>query len=364
MDGRILYVTFVDMDKNMKTASSVRPQKIYHAFQDMGVEVKLLSGPDNQYKDRKENVKDIMAWLEKNRPKMCYIEPPSGPFLCPYDLKLLKILKKKEIPISIFYRDAYWKFPYMGIQKMHILNKLKQRVVYYMQKRDWKVIEKTCSRIYFPSVSLAEYFVHDNISILPPGCELIDIVDTRNKEDEIPTAIYVGGVTERYGAYLLLDAFSKMNESRTYVKLNIICPKEQWECLPLEYQKCKLKGWLKVNHISGKENLKELYQKSDFAVLPLKKNDYNDVAVPVKLFEYVSHLKPIISTNCDEMAQIVRENNVGLVVDDNTEQLIEGISKLLNDNDQFQEYKKNCKLMRENNTWNKRVETIMQDAYQ
>jgi len=88
------------------------------------------------------------------------------------------------------------------------------------------------------------------------------------------------------------------------------------------------------------------------------------VAVPVKLFEYVSHLKPIISTNCDEMAQIVRENNVGLVVDDNPEQLIEGISKLLNDNDQFQEYKKNCKLMRENNTWNKRVETIMQDAYQ
>ena len=64
------------------------------------------------------------------------------------------------------------------------------------------------------------------------------------------------------------------------------------------------------------------------------------------------------------MAQIVRENNVGLVVDDNPEQLIEGISKLLNDNDQFQEYKKNCKLMRENNTWNKRVETIMQDAYQ
>lgn len=109
MDGRILYVTFVDMDKNMKTASSVRPQKIYHAFQDMGVEVKLLSGPDNQYKDRKENVKDIMAWLEKNRPKMCYIEPPSGPFLCPYDLKLLKILKKKR-------------FQFLSSIEMHIGN--------------------------------------------------------------------------------------------------------------------------------------------------------------------------------------------------------------------------------------------------
>lgn len=363
MDGRILYVTFVDMDTDAKTASSVRPQRIYRAFQDIGIDVKLLSGPDNQYKERKANVKDIFVWLEKNRPQMCYIEPPSGPFLCPYDLKLLKLLKKKNIPVSIFYRDAYWKFPYMGIQKMNIINKFKQKVVHYMQKRDWKVIVKTCSHIYFPSVSLAEYFVRDNISTLPPGCELIDnMAENEDRDDRPPTAIYVGGATERYGIYLLLDAFSKINEKQICVNLKLICPKEQWNCLPLEYRKYERNDWLEINHVSGKENLKDLYQKSDFAILPLKKNSYNDVAVPVKLYEYVSYLKPIVSTNCDEIQKIVKENNIGLVIEDNPEQLIKGIEKLLNDNQKFQEYKKKCKLMRENNTWSKRAETIIRDS--
>lgn len=357
----LLYITYIDMDSLPKTASSVRPQKIYQELKKSNIQIKLLEGQDNLYEKRKANVKEILKWLENNRPDMCYIESPSGPFLCPYDLKLLKVLNKKNIPTSIFYRDAYWKFPYMGIRRKSIYNSLKNRIVRYMQKRDWRVIVDTCTLIYFPSESLANYFKIKNFKTLPPGCEMADDNVMNTKNDKCPTAIYVGGATKRYGIYLILDTFKRLNDTEIQSKLKVICPKEQWECLDIEYQKYLDNDWLEVYHTADRKKLKELYQDSDFALLPLLKSEYNDIAVPVKLYEYVSYLKPVISTNCCEMKKIVTQNEIGIVTGDTSEEFEQAVRTMISNKKQFIEYKNNCFYMRKNNTWSKRVETIVED---
>ena len=81
MKLKILYITFTDFGE-LASGSSVRPFRIYNALVNLGHEVKLLEGQQNRRKERRVKVKEIIDWLDENRPDICYVEPPSGPLQC------------------------------------------------------------------------------------------------------------------------------------------------------------------------------------------------------------------------------------------------------------------------------------------
>ena len=134
----ILYITFIDFGE-FKSGSSVRPQKMYDAFRQLGHEVKLLEGQQNRRAERKQKTAEILSWLDSHTPDICYVEPPAGPFFNAIDLKLLKKVHGMGVPIALFYRDAYWKFAkWWGVKGP------KKWLLTHMHKRDLKVFEKTC----------------------------------------------------------------------------------------------------------------------------------------------------------------------------------------------------------------------------
>jgi glycosyltransferase involved in cell wall biosynthesis len=55
--------------------------------------------------------------------------------------------------------------------------------------------------------------------------------------------------------------------------------------------------------------------------------------MPIKLFDYMSFGRPIVATRCRDMAALVNELEVGLVVDDTVDGLAQGIIRLLKDCD-------------------------------
>ena len=57
-----------------------------------------------------------------------------------------------------------------------------------------------------------------------------------------------------------------------------------------------------------------------------------------------------------EVANFINSNKIGIVCDDNVESLYEALINI--DLKTISEYTKNQKLLKENNTWNKRVEEI------
>ncbi|NMA66292.1 MAG: hypothetical protein GX957_08660, partial [Clostridiaceae bacterium] len=107
---KILYIVFVDYN-TYASGSSVRPHMILDAFLQLGAEVKLLEGQQNKRQERRCKVRKIFTWLKDNRPDICYVEPPTGPFFNTIDLQLLHHIHKMGIPIGLYYRDAHWKFP-------------------------------------------------------------------------------------------------------------------------------------------------------------------------------------------------------------------------------------------------------------
>ena len=164
----VLFVMFKDVAAVPDSGSSVRPLKMLQAFKNIGCKVTLLEGLQNDVARRHKNVRRIIDGLkEGKRYDCCYVEPPSGPLFCPTDLTLLKELKRREIPVGLFYRDAYHLFPQNFSQE----GRLKEAVIRHMAHRDFKTFSRTCEVAYVPSRSFGELVGFPiPTKPLPPAC--------------------------------------------------------------------------------------------------------------------------------------------------------------------------------------------------
>lgn len=343
---KILYITFVDFD-SLTSGSSVRPKKLYDAFIKKGHEVKLLTGLQNRKIERWKNCYKFFKDIKKEKYDLCYIEPPAGPIFnfCDH-LLMLYIAKIKKIPMGIFYRDAYWKFAKWN----DVGNKLKTLVIKYMHIFDLQIIKATCSKVYFPSKMMADLFEIKGKDTLPPGCEDIKVIKDENISGI--QLVYVGGMNEQYGGQLLLESLEKVN-SKKRVNLHLVCRKDDIKYL----EKYKDKEWLTVYHASGEE-LINIYAKGNVAIIPRKIDLYMNFAMPIKLLEYVTFEMPIISTNCTEVANFINSNNIGLVCEDNVESIATVLENITEE--QLKLYNDNIIKAKKNNTWEKRVDKILE----
>lgn len=344
--SRLLLITFIDFGE-MKSGSSVRPQRMYDAFCELGYDVTLLEGLQNRKFERLKKVYGTYKEIKHNLPDFCYIEPPSGPFFNLCDHMLMLYLHRKKVPMGLFYRDAYWLYAdfwsVRGIKKWFLTQ---------MHKFDLHIFKKTCKVIFFPSQTMADLFEMKNKAILPPAGMEIATKEHENNRN----ALYIGGVSKFYGTDIMLKAFKILNEERNQkITLTLCCREREMKDF---FDNYKNKSWLNVVHLSGDDQLKPLYDSCDIALYPSKRDDYMDFCMPVKLFEYLSRAIPIVSTDCRETARFVEENKIGLVSEDNPQSFANMVEKLINDDKLLKEFKNNAKKsLREKNLWKHRAET-------
>jgi glycosyltransferase involved in cell wall biosynthesis len=342
----MLFISFIDFG-DMSSGSSVRPQRMYHAFEELGYEINLLSGLQNRKLERNRNVYKKYRELKKNGlPDFCYVEPPSGPFFNLCDHLLLIWLKLKGVPIGLFYRDAYWKFADWWQVKG-----LKRFFIVKMQQFDLFIIKRTCKVVFFPTKSMADLFVFKEPSkgILPPAGDNMILMPHENTNN----VVYVGGVSHRYGTDILLEAFEILNE-QLHIKINLklVCREAATSVL---FEGYRNRHWLEIINASG-EALKSIYNSSDIAVFSGRRDVYMDFSMPVKLFEYMSYGLPVVTTNCVEAASFVKNNGIGLVAKDNAQSLAENIARLYKEPELKQKIHEQCiKTLLEGNLWQHRA---------
>ena len=63
-------------------------------------------------------------------------------------------------------------------------------------------------------------------------------------------------------------------------------------------------------------------------IQPRHRSPYNDIAVPIKVMEYLAYGRPLLATDCVEQARIVREADAGIVVADTVDALADGLRRL------------------------------------
>ena len=362
-EKKILYITFTNLSATASTGSELRPQKMLAALRESAAEVRYVTGVQNDFKSRMEAYRTAMGWLKEWRPDLCYIEPPSGPLFFSCDRQLIRTLHALHVPIGLFYRDAYWRFPELigdAAEQKSIKAALKAKVIYLMQRRDWRLYLKNCKRIYFPTALMASYFDCKQAGVLPPGCT--SHIDGPTPHNTIPSAVYVGGATERYGMPLLLSAGQLVNQHTLKLKINVVCQEPAWNAFLETHPQynCPM-PWLEVHHLNAGARLEQLYGECDFAVIPLVKNTYHDFAFPVKLAEYLSHLLPIVSTDCVETQAFIDENKIGLVAEAAPGPFAAALARMAEDETLRSSFRMQAVRARADNLWTKRADKVIHD---
>jgi glycosyltransferase involved in cell wall biosynthesis len=175
--------------------------------------------------------------------------------------------------------------------------------------------------------------------------------------DEIKTVIYVGGIKQQYGLEILLQALDLSNR-KVALDLDLVCRRDEFMQQRPTFAKYDGVEWLHVYHLTGKD-LERVYRRSAIAVVPRLKDVYNDLAMPVKLFEYLSYGLPVVATNCTEMANFISHNEVGLIAEDNALSLADRILQLVEDKALYDQLRRNVRWTLGNgNLWTDRARFV------
>ena len=347
--------------KEPKSGSMVRPQKMLNAFYEYcelkQYELIAIHGESNV---RKQKVKTLINTIDPSEILFAYMENstlpywltdadhiPRNPFV---EINFFKFLKKNNIPIGLFYRDIYWKFD------EYPLKGIKRWIMKSIYKLEMKVYNKYIDKYYLPSEMMNEFvqFPNNLVSSLPPAGNQLMLQQNDNSALNI---IYVGGISERYGFKDLIMAVNNMVNKGHRLHLNLVCREEEYEQWHEFMKAFANTNWLDVYHASGSQ-LDEIYAKSNIGIIPIQKNTYNDFAVPVKLFEYMSYGKPIIATDCNAQAEIVNGSDIGIVVPPSIQGLEEGIEFFLKSERRIEYTEKVQKALLEKHSWLHRIEKV------
>lgn len=362
---KIIIVYYPFPLREQSSGSAVRPVKMIEAFEKLGQRenIKIIS----IYGLAKERAVSLNKIYKEVNPKdilFCYMENstlplwltdhthiPRKPLL---DIFFFRFLKKNNIPIGLFYRDIYWKFreeyPLKGAAR------LVMKSIYLLEM---KLFKKYINHFFLPSIQMNTYtgFDKDKVSALPPGGENKLNLKSINKKGDLLNVIYVGGISERYGIKNMLTAFDILNRDKQQANLHLVCREKEYEEYKQIIRPFQNSTWLNIYHAFGEE-LDKIYNKADIAIITIKNNKYNNFAVPVKLFEYISYGLPIVSTDCHAQAEIINKFNLGIVTNDNSQDIAKGISYFM-DKKVLEEYASNVReALLKNHLWQNRVESV------
>jgi glycosyltransferase involved in cell wall biosynthesis len=207
----------------------------------------------------------------------------------------------------------------------------------------------------YPSSGLGAYFDSQQpTAVFPPA-------GLPNREYippawELPTIVYMGGASFRYGSDLLLAAMEQVVACYPTARCCFITHQPDY----IAHHPARHASWLTVESRTFAE-LPEIMRSATLMVSPLRINSYNNLAVPVKLFDYMSFGRPIIATVCRDTAALIGQLEAGLVVEDTVESLSQGIIRLLKDHNLATRLGQNgYQAIQQAHSWPHRAEQLLQ----
>lgn len=295
-----------------KSGSQVRPYSMLKAFEAIGYEVDLVAGYGLE---RKRAINKIERAVRQGRKyDFIYSESstmptlltekhhfPSYPFL---DFGFFRWAKGNSIPIGLFYRDIYWKFPMYADE----VSWIKRAVSIPMYKYDWRKYKRLLTHLFLPSVKMQEVLPNEwsaGISALPPACELkLNIKSKiRGKNNEL-NLFYVGGVLPP--GYDLRPLFQTI-KGLDGIHLTICSREQEWETTGRLYKPID-KRIVEIIHMSGSA-LQPYYEEADIFVMIRNPHEYLDFAMPVKVFETLGYGVPILTLDGTEAARFIKQEH-------------------------------------------------------
>ena len=345
------------------SGSGIRPLQMLEAFKSLGYNVDLIAGFGRERRRCIRYIKDNISngvvyeflYSESSTMPTLLTEQHHLPLYPFVDFSFFNFCQKQSIPIGLFYRDIYWLFH----EYSNDINKYKAAIAIKFYYYDLNQYRKYLSRLYLPSIEMAQYLpmIDPNIcAALPPGYVMDnDISKVARANINKLKLLYIGGIGNHYQMHQLFDALKHMPD----VEL-LLCTREaEWHAVQHEYLNPLPKN-INIIHKSGDE-LRTLFDWADIAVLFVKPHEYRSFAAPLKLYEYLGNLKPIIASQDTGAGQFVDSNRIGWVVPYQAKALKRLLQFLLSNPKEIEEKKIRCREISPNHSWQARAQYVVND---
>ncbi|MDO5755437.1 MAG: glycosyltransferase [Tissierellia bacterium] len=342
------------LDPQRMSGSHIRPFRMKEAFEAIGYEVDMISG----YKDeRKRAMEKIQEKINRGiHYEFCYSESSTMPTELTeshhlpttfgLDFGFFKRLKKRGIPIGLFYRDCYWLFD----EYKEATSFLKGQLAIRFYKRDLKKYKELVDILYLPHESMAKHLPisYDKVSSLPPGIDELE----EGKTTPIPPLelFYVGGMTGHYNLEMIFSIVSQMDK----VHLTVCTRASEWSKVKERYKKYLAKN---IEIIHGDKTVYRPYlERADLGIIFTEPTEYWDFAVPVKLFEYLRYGIPVLGNPFTATEKIIEK--AGFIVDYDEKSLKDQLERILKSPNILEAKKKSVMEFRKEHLWTKRAEKV------
>lgn len=333
------------------------------AFTALGYDADVVSGYSAERSKKIAGIKKNIANGEKY--EFMYAESSTMPTLLTdrhhlplnptLDFGFFSCIKNNGIPIGLFYRDIYWCFPPYE-EKLSVF---KASVARFFYRYDLTQYRKYIDRLYLPSLGMGKYipsFPAEKMKALPPGHSGLqsDYVKQKKTDDRL-SLLYVGGMSSHYQMHAVFEALRDMPG----IRLSLCTRKAEWEMVKEEYGGDTSEN-IKIFHVSG-SGLDTLYADADIAMLFVNPHEYWDFAAPVKLYEYLGALKPVIASKGTLAGRFVEENGIGWTIPYRTETLSELLIDLKNNPQEIEKVQQCCMSVAVHHNWRMRAQQVVDE---
>lgn len=236
----------------------------------------------------------------------------------PGDIAFMALARILGIPVLTYLRDAQQLFP-----EYYRAATLRRRLVRALFRPMTWALVRASTTVAFPSRGLAVAILGERrgatAELLPPGARLAEAppVDPAARK-----LLFVGALRyPAHGGDMLLQAMEAARAVRNDIGLIVVSR-------PGEEGDGAFPDWVEIRRAEGTE-IDALLPEVLATITPRRRTPYNDLAVPIKVMEYLGYARPLIVTDATETAQIVQRASCGVVVPDTAEALAEGIVRVV-----------------------------------
>ena len=340
------------LEKNAASGSRLRPTAMRDAFLNNGYEVYEITGNTAErataFRQLKKEIKagkkiEFVYGENSTQPNLLAtsIKKKPAPFL---EARIFSYFHRQQIPVGIFYRDIYWKFP-ATLAEISIWKRLLMKMLY---RFDLFAMRLAKVHLFLPSAEMASYVPHPSnfITPLPPGV----IIKNCSSVSDI-SIFYVGSLSGHHKIFAAVEALSKCSKAR----LTLCVPLAHWRAYEHEFLPY-LNERIKIVHGSAQE-LEPYYAEASLGLLFMEPNEYRRFAVPIKLYEYLGYGKPIIASEGTLAGEVVREKGIGFTIPYKEENLVALLEDLAANPQKLADVTERVQKVREEETWEARAKS-------
>ena len=246
-----------------------------------------------------------------------------------HDPELLSVgLKLKKLGKRVIF-DAHEDTPVQILGKTYLNIYLRKILSLLFSRFEKYAVSK------FDAVVCATPYIRDKFSLIVKSVDinnyplLQEFKHDQNWKDKNSEICYIGGISKDRGILEIVKSLEYVKECR----LNLA---GDFKEVSTENIVRNYSGWEKVNELGylSREGVKDVLKRSKAGLVILRPLENYKVALPVKMFEYMSANIPVIVSNFPLWKEIILSCDCGIIVDPfDTKEIAKAINYILQNPD-------------------------------